>query len=252
VILVEEKGKNLVSREPEELLSGEKDKSMLSDLIDKYYLDRQKDKEQNHFYITDAGKCERGIFFKFKNVPREKMDARMLRLFERGDYIQMQILNSMFSIGIVRSSEVTIPPQELIGGRADAIVTLNNELYVVDFKSMNSMIFKNLTQAKEENVNQIQLYLHFFKINKGILLYVNKDTLELKEFLVNYDKELVEKLLAGLKALKEKIDNDVIPKILQDAYTNWQCRYCPFADICKMAGPEETDWNKFKKKIKDS
>jgi len=242
----------LVSRELEELLSGEKDKSMLNDLIDKYYLDRQKDREQHHFYITDAGKCERGIFFKFKNVPREKMNARMLRLFEHGDYIQMQILNSMFSIGIVRSSEVTIPPQELIGGRADAIVTLNNELYVVDFKSMNSMIFKNLTQAKEENVNQIQLYLHFFKINKGILLYVNKDTLELKEFLVNYDKELVEKLLAELKTLKEKIDNDVIPKILPDAYTNWQCRYCPFADICKMAGPGEIDWNKFKEKIKDS
>ncbi len=242
----------MVSRELEELLSGEKDKSMLNDLIDKYYLDRQKDREQHHFYITDAGKCERGIFFKFKNVPREKMNARMLRLFEHGDYIQMQILNSMFSIGIVRSSEVTIPPQELIGGRADAIVTLNNELYVVDFKSMNSMIFKNLTQAKEENVNQIQLYLHFFKINKGILLYVNKDTLELKEFLVNYDKELVEKLLAELKTLKEKIDNDVIPKILPDAYTNWQCRYCPFADICKMAGPGEIDWNKFKEKIKDS
>ena len=223
---------------------------MLSDLLDKYYLNRQKDREQHHFYITDAGKCERGIFFKFKNVPREKMDARMLRLFEHGDYIQMQILNSMFSIGIVRASEVTIPPQELINGRADAIVTLNNELYVVDFKSMNSMIFKSLTQPKEENVNQIQLYLHFFKIDKGILLYVNKDTLGLKEFLVNYDKELVEKLLADLKVLKEKIDNNVVPKSLPDISTNWQCKYCPFADICKMAGPEEIDWNKFKEKIK--
>ena len=227
----------------------EKKINMLNDLIDKYYLSKQDNREQHHFYITDAGKCERGIFFKFKNVSREKMDGRMLRLFEHGDYIQMQILNSLFSLGIVRASEVTIPQQEIISGRADAIVTLNNELYVVDFKSMNSMIFKKLTQAKEENVNQIQLYLHFFKINKGILLYVNKDTLELKEFLVDYDKELVEKLLSDLKVLKEKIDNNIVPKSLPNTSTNWQCRYCSFSNVCEMAGPEEIDWNKFKDKI---
>ncbi|PIR71814.1 MAG: hypothetical protein CO145_00005, partial [Candidatus Nealsonbacteria bacterium CG_4_9_14_3_um_filter_37_13] len=143
---------------------------MLKELIDKFYLDRQKDREQHHFYITDAGKCGRAIFFKFKNVPREKMEARVLRMFDHGDYIQMQILSILLSLGIVRASEVNIPPQELVSGRADAICTLGNELYVVDFKSMNSMVFKNLQEAKAENVNQLQLYLHFFKIPKGILL----------------------------------------------------------------------------------
>src|SRR4030042_4317080 len=136
---------------------------MLKELIDQFYLDKEEHREQNHFYITDAGKCTRAVFFKFKHMPREKMEARMLRLFDHGDYIQMQILNSLFSLGIVRASEVQIPPQGLVSGRADAIITLNNELYVVDFKSMNSMIFRGLTQPKEENVNQIQLYLHFFK-----------------------------------------------------------------------------------------
>src|SRR3989339_429428 len=147
---------------------------MLKELIDQFYLDKHEDREQNHFYITDAGKCARAVFFKFKNMPREKMEARMLRLFDHGDYIQMQILNSLFSLGIVRASEIRIPPQEIISGRADAIVTLDNELYVVDFKSMNSMIFKGLKAPKEENVNQLQLYLHYFKIPKGMLLYVNK------------------------------------------------------------------------------
>jgi len=157
--------------------------SVLKDLIDQFYLDRERDREQNHFYITDAGKCGRAIFFKFKNVPREKMTPQVLRMFDHGDYVQMQMLSTLFSLGIVRASEIRIPPQELISGRADAIITLNNDLYVIDFKSMNSMIFAKLTEAKEENINQIQLYLHYFKIPKGILLYVNKNTLELKEFL---------------------------------------------------------------------
>jgi len=222
---------------------------MLKELLDKFYLDREKDKEQHHFYITDAGKCSRAVFFKFKNVPREKMEPRVLRMFDHGDYIQMQILNNLFSLGIVRASEIKIPPQELISGRADAIVTLNNEIYVVDFKSMNSMVFKNLEEPKEDNVNQIQLYLHFFKIPKGILLYINKDTLELKEFLVEYNSAVAKNLLGELSDLKTKITANLIPQRLIDYPENWQCQYCQFKEICSTAGAGEVKWDDFKKKI---
>ncbi len=222
---------------------------MLKELIDKFYMDRQKDREQHHFYITDAGKCSRATFFKFKNVPREKMDARILRMFDHGDYMQMQILSTLLSLGIVRASEVNIPPQELISGRADAIITLNNELYVVDFKSMNSMIFKNLSAAKEENINQIQLYLHFFKIPKGILLYISKDTLELKEFVINYNSTLVQALLKGLSVLKDKLDANIVPQRFSEYPKSWQCQYCQFKEICSTAGGDEISWDDFKEKI---
>ncbi len=222
---------------------------MLKELLDQFYLDRERDREQHHFYITDAGKCSRAIFFKFKNVPREKMEPRVLRMFDHGDYIQMQILNNLFSLGIVRASEVKIPPQELISGRADAIITLNNELYVVDFKSMNSMVFKNLTEPKKDNINQIQLYLRYFKIPKGILLYINKDTLELKEFLVEYNPDIAQKLLKDLSELKTKIDSNVVPDRIPDYPDNWQCQYCQFKEICATAGSSNIKWEEFKKKI---
>ena len=222
---------------------------MLKELIDKFYLDKQRDREQHHFYITDAGKCGRAVFFKFKNVPREKMEARILRLFDHGDYMQMQILSTLLSLGVVRASEINIPPQELISGRADAIITINNDLYVVDFKSMNSMIFKNLAEPKEEHINQIQLYLHYFKVPKGILLYVNKDTLELKEFLVQYNTKLAQDLLKGLATLKTKIETDMVPQRLSDFPQNWQCKYCQFKDICSLAGAKEAKWEDFKKKL---
>jgi CRISPR/Cas system-associated exonuclease Cas4 (RecB family) len=222
---------------------------MLKELIDQFYLDRERDKEQHHFYITDAGKCPRAVFFKFKNVPREKMEPRVLRMFDHGDYIQMQILNNLFSLGIVRASEIKIPPQELISGRADAIITLDNDLYVVDFKSMNSLVFKNLDQPKEDNVNQIQLYLHFFKIPKGILLYINKDTLELKEFLVEYNPAIAKELLSELSDLKTKIDSNIVPDRIPAFPDNWQCQYCQFKEICTMAGAGNVKWEEFKKKI---
>jgi len=224
---------------------------MLKELIDKFYLDRQKDKEQTHFYITDAGKCQRAVFFKFKKAPREEMEARVLRMFDHGDYIHQLIMRSLVAIRDVRviTAEVNIAPQEIISGRADAIISDGKDLYVLDIKSMNSMVFKNLEKAKDENINQLQLYLYFFKIQKGILLYVNKDTQELKEFLVEYNPTIAKNLLKDLKNLKAKIDSNIIPARNQGYPDDWQCQYCAFREICGMSNGGEVNWNDFKKKI---
>jgi len=115
---------------------------------------------------------------------------------------------------------------------------------------MNSMIFGKLDEPKEENIDQIQLYLHYFNVSKGILLYVNKDNQELKDFVVQYNKKRALSLLSGLKDIKKKIDQNVIPDRLLDYPNNWQCRYCQFKDICIVANNGEIDWETFKKKIK--
>ena len=138
---------------------------MLKEFIDKFYLDRQRNREQSHFYITDAGKCPREVFFKFKNAPRTEMEAKVLRMFDHGDQVHQLIMRPLLGVREIHvvASEVNIGPQELISGRADAIISDGKDLYVLDIKSMNGMVFKNLAEAKEDNINQIQLYLHFFK-----------------------------------------------------------------------------------------
>jgi len=224
---------------------------MLKELIDKFYLDGQKNKEQHHFYVTDAGRCPRSIFFKFKNVPREVIEANVLRMFDHGDYIHQMIMKPLLGIRDIHvvASEINIPTQEIISGRADAIISSGKEIFVLDIKSMNSMIFKNLTEPKQENLDQIQLYLHYFKIPKGILLYVNKDNQHLKEFIVQYDKKRADSLIKGLVDLKVKIDKDIVPDRVGGYPRDWQCRYCQFKDICAIAGGENIKWSEFKDRI---
>lgn len=225
---------------------------MLKDLIDKFYLDRQNDREQHHFYISDAGRCSRSLFFKFKKVPRKDIEANILRLFDHGDHIHQLIMKPLLSIREIHvvAAEVNIPPQELISGRADAIISDGKDLYVLDIKSMNSMIFNKLTEPKEENIDQLQLYMHYFKIKKGILLYVNKDNQQLKDFVLDYDKKRALSLLQNLQSIKDKIAKNIIPAPLADYPSNWQCRYCQFKPICKIAGEKEVNWDNFKNKVK--
>ena len=240
----------MASSAPGALPSGKRD-NMLKELIDKYYLDRQKDKEQKSFYVSEAGKCARQIFFKFKNAPRKELEPHFLRLFDHGDSIHKLIMKPLLSIRDIHvvCSEIDIPPQQLVRGRADAIISDGRNLYVLDIKSMNSMVFRNLSEPKEENVNQLQLYLHYFKIPKGILLYVDKDKLELKEFTVLYQKAIAEKILSDLAALKKQIDSNIIPPRLADYPDNWQCQYCQFREVCNLGAPGQMNWQDFKSKI---
>jgi len=222
---------------------------MLKELIDQFYLESQKNREQTRFYITDAGKCPRAVFFRFKNAPREAVDARIMRIFEHGEHMHRNIFNILYRLRIGVTTEIPIPSQEIISGRADAILCINNENYVLDIKSINSMIFRNLYAPKEENVFQIQLYLHYFKIKKGILLYIDKDQQEIKEFFVDYDENLVKTLLEKFNVLKGQVETNTIPGRLAEYPKNWQCNYCQFKDICKTANGDALNWKEFKKKI---
>jgi CRISPR/Cas system-associated exonuclease Cas4 (RecB family) len=160
----------------------------------------------------------------------------------------MKSLLSTRDIHVV-ASEVDIPPQELISGRADAILSDGEQLFVLDIKSMNSMVFRTLKEPKEENINQIQLYLHYFKIQKGILLYVNKDSQDLKEFVVEYNPTRSQKLLDDLTYVKKQIDANTIPSRIPPYPSDWQCQYCQFKEVCKIAEAGEMEWESLKSKI---
>lgn len=223
---------------------------MLKELIDQFYLEQQRDKEQSYFYISDAGKCPRQIFFKFKNLPRAQMEPRILRIFERGEHMHRNIFNVLYRLKIGVATEVSIPSQEMISGRADAILSVNNENYVLDIKSMNSMIFRKLASPKEENVYQLQLYMHYFNVPKGILLYIDKDRQDIKEFIIDYNPGMASALLKNFEDLKIKIKSDIVPHVLSDHPRNWQCTYCQFKDICRLCDKGETNWSDCKGKIK--
>jgi CRISPR/Cas system-associated exonuclease Cas4 (RecB family) len=222
---------------------------MLKELIDQYYQDKREEREKKKFYISDAGKCPRQIFFKFKNAPCKDMEPRILRIFDQGNYVHLRLMRDLFSLGVAVASEIDIPPTEDVSGRADAIIRMDNELFVVDFKSINSMILNRMKEPKEENVLQLQLYLHFFKIKKGILLYEGKDSSKIKEFFVKYDEKKAKKILKDFRRLKVNVKKNLIPKRLPDYPSNWQCRYCQYKGLCRLAGKDNMKWGKFKKAI---
>lgn len=204
---------------------------MIIEKIDEFYSRNGYEKERTAFYISDAGRCPRAVWFAFKKYPKKPKDARVQRIFEHGDHTHMRLMAALFSLGLVTAVEVNIPDREVIHGRADAIVSIGGEPYVVELKSVGSYKFKK-NEADSDHIKQLQLYLHFFKIKKGILLYENKDNQELMEFVLEYDPELVRKILSDLEKLKKQVESSELPEIPQNL-EDWRCAYCDYAESCK-------------------
>ena len=211
---------------------------MLSNLIDQFYTDNFKDRGQDKFYITDSAKCSRALYFKFKKYPKKDPEPRVLRIFDNGDYTHMRIVSVLFGLGIIRAVEIKIPPQEIISGRADAIIDIDSKPYVLEIKSIASYKFQRLEAPDQDHIKQIQLYMHYFKIPDGILLYENKDKQELKEFVIKYDPFIVQDILKNFKKLKKQIDSDLLPDVPVNI-ESWRCDYCEYRDECmKLRGKE--------------
>jgi CRISPR-associated protein Cas4 len=204
---------------------------MIKELIDELYKAKQDSRDKLAFYITDAGKCPRAVWFSLKKYPKKEIDARVMRIFEHGNHTHMRIMSVLYSLGLVTASEITIPENQMIHGRADAIINVKGQLYVLEIKSINSTKFRK-DEPDIDHVKQLQLYMFFFNIKKGIILYENKDTQDLKEFILDYDEGLVKKLFADFNQLKEKVEKNVVPEIPEDI-EDWRCEYCPYIESCE-------------------
>src|SRR6056297_37873 len=225
---------------------------MLKEIIDEFYKKQEENRDREYFYVTDAGKCKRATFLTFKNAPAKDLEPRVLRIFEKGEYHHRNLISSLIRMGIVVAAEISTPPQAIISGRADAILSIDSQLYVLDIKSTNSNAFRYMKNPKEKHLYQIQLYLHFFNIQNGILLYVDKDQQKLKEFEIDYDPDLANNLMKQFSKLKDKIDNNVVPARNDSYPSKGECRYCKFKELCKKAEEGEMNWENLKEKFKDN
>lgn len=205
---------------------------MLKDLVNGFYSDSFESRERSYFYVSDVGKCPRVLYFHFKDVPRTRPDARLMRIFDEGEHTHRRLLGVLYGLGIVQASEIRTPANDLIHGRADAIITLGNKPYIVEFKSSAGFKFRKMEEPREKHVGQIQLYMHYFNIPQGIILYENKDTQHLKEFVLKYDKYIAEDIIKMFGCLKEQIDKDIVPAKPENIRA-WECRYCEYRRECQ-------------------
>lgn len=184
--------------------------------------------------ISSINGCRRKKYLELKGLHKETYDAKSMRAFALGDLFHQQaakeILEKGEKVGLhLVAGEVDIPEQKYISGRADQIISISatGELIIVDIKSAGDWTLDKAKKGEVDSsyINQIQLYLHFFKLQRGFIVFFGKHKGEVHEVEVKYDKELCERLIAEVEDFFiNYVEKDIEPPLCDGG--SWGCSVC--------------------------
>ncbi len=210
-------------------------------LIDKHLEREYRPKEAGRYFPSEIGGCMRKVWFSYKK-PKET-EADLVRIFETGNILHDFVVEVLRS---ERTPEVELLETEfpfrmeidnfLVAGRVDdlILVKLSGKRVLIEVKSIRSLKYRD--EPMQRHLIQLQFYMHAIGIHDGMLLYIEKNTLQTKWFDLRYDKKIVDNAIKRFKRLHKALTSNKIPAAeAKIAGEEWMCRYCPYAEECGEA-----------------
>lgn len=209
---------------------------VLKEIFDLEYEPHQ---SSGKFALSGLNSCWREKYLTLKGLYKKKYSAKTKMTFAIGDAFHQLSMKTFFEkcnqarISIV-ASEINIPESEEaknISGRCDCIISHNatGELNVVDFKSCSSWSMKKVKEGDvaQNYKDQVNMYLHFFHIKKGYLLFISKDKGDIVEVVVEYDEARAKQVIKEIDDFYENYVNKNIepPKCEGRQYGCECCEY---------------------------
>lgn len=203
--------------------------------------------------------CDLAIWFGFRWATKSQHEARVERIFRRGDLEEARIIADLKSVGV----EVYRPgsngehielfgtedeeQEELVGfaghakghtdGRCLGIIEAPKTPHLLEMKTANSKNFKKyigttLKVANPVYYGQVQRYMESAKLTRTMFIVTNKDDESRHSERVYFDKDLA----ADLVRKESDIILSMEPPEKRFAKSWYECRYCNHKKVCHYEG----------------
>lgn len=185
--------------------------------------------------------CERQMYYDLtgtapSDTPPRGVDGKLQRIFDLGTWHHLYVQSILYELGLLERAEVPVVNKEkYLSGSADGVFKpeVFGERVVLEIKTMNDFQFKKAVfKPFDKHEFQASIYARELGIRKVLYLYINKNTSEMKEFLVDVNADQLEladrKMNRVIKAVKTKT---VPERACGDRFCE-QASGCPFATLC--------------------
>lgn len=208
--------------------------------------------------LSASGKCGRALAYALLYPERAgSPSSRALSVFLLG-----HVLHDLERGLIAKVAPLTDVEKEVrldlgiaeVKGHIDGVLHTESGPVILDVKTTNANTFKDMVKngPRPDYVAQVNAYMEATGIHEGYLWLYNKDTSERAIVEVAYKPEIVEEVKQRFRAALNATE-DNLPAREYEAqdeirrgkptgrqYLPWQCKYCPFTDLC---------WPEFKRVI---
>ncbi len=177
--------------------------------------------------------CWRQIWYEFNDYESKSLDPRIQRIFEFGHAIEALVKTWLkeggleFKENIPSCSDAQLP---YFKGNIDALTPF----YIIEIKSINRATFaqvvtKGVKQVIPKYYAQMQAYMGMTGYEQTVLLMVNKDTCDLHEETVDFDKSFYGDLRVKAQAIYEA---KTVPPRIACTPAWFECKQCKFREVC--------------------
>ena len=193
--------------------------------LDRYLFEqanKPNDRAVNVNAPSQAGKCNRANYYMRMQYDNDgTIDPRTQRIFDNGSGVHERLQNYLLEMELLHMDEVPLINDEYnIQGHTDGFLNLEDEVGILEIKSINDNQFSQLRDAKEEHKKQGLVYLYCAE-DRRIWLHEMYKTVEDFNASWNeryaYFEEHYQHMKGGRKYTREqKIENEVMLNMLAD------------------------------------
>jgi hypothetical protein len=213
-------------------------KNTLSKKIEK---SQSRDDKRTRDYIGASGigaECLRQIWYEFTGVEAESVPTKTRRTWAIGRHLEALILQWLTEAGFdIDSSQAEFHSEGMpyFKGHLDSVWMKKGKPFaIIEIKtakdaSFNVFIKKGLRTWNPQYYAQLQSYMGMSGIHTAYILVLNKDSSDIADELVTFDKDFYERL----RTKAEMIANAKVPPPRINASPLWyQCKMCKFNKVC--------------------
>ena len=195
-------------------------------------------------------RCDRYLWYCFRQCCKPEFSGRMYRLFETGHFEEARFVKDLEVIGCIvhdvdanrsfeRTQQFKVAAfgghlKGYMDGCALGIPEAPKTWHVLEFKTHNAKSFKKLEKegvqkSKPQHYAQVQIEMHLTGMKRALYLARNKDTDDLYSERIRYDEYENELLMEKAKRI---ITATSPPDRISSRPDFYQCQWCDARGIC--------------------
>ena len=169
-------------------------------------------------------------------------DARLQMIFDLGHVFEDVVMGDLREAGfkVLEQQRPFSWDEYQITGSIDGKLLIDGVAIPMEVKSSSPYVFKTIETIEDmkhhkyhymrKYISQLTLYLLMGNQERGVFLFVNKSTGEVKDIWLDLDYALGEQLLQKAETINHHIAEGTLPEPM--AYDEDICTDCPYAHIC--------------------
>lgn len=114
----------------------------------------------------------------------------------------------------------------------DGIIKYKNHYYILELKTENSNKFFNRNSVDYNHYHQATAYSLAFGLDEVLFVYISRDTLDMKSFMLNVTPAMKEELVGYIEECDSYVKRLIAPPKPSDI-SKKACSYCGYKEQCK-------------------